>query len=337
MSTGRPASLEEAHGAIAEAVSALVSGEDWRAFLAVAARLHAYSASNLAWLMAQGAARGWEPSAMGPLGGYRTLQSLGLQVRRGEKSLLVLAPLVRRRRVLQEDGTERLAGTVVGFRLAHVFDGAHQADGSLPEAPRPQLLKGEGPAGLLEALSVQIEEAGYCISYEPLHPANGRTDFGVRTVVIADRLSPAHRARTAAHELAHLRLHAPGMRAEGESLSRGRAEVEAESVAFLVCSRMGLDCGSSVTFPYIAHWSGGEIALVQETAAGAISAAREILNAIEAKTEPAGAVPGRSLSAKAAGRASWWEAEEAAHTRRSHLAAEHSVARRAQASWGLDQ
>lgn len=62
----------------------------------------------------------------------------------------------------------------------------------------------------------------------------------------------------------------------GTSSCRGRAEVEAESVAFLVCASAGMQT-SSYSFPYVTVWAGGDSEVVRATAARVITTARAIL------------------------------------------------------------
>ncbi|MDP9388527.1 MAG: hypothetical protein M3Q48_11615 [Actinomycetota bacterium] len=59
---------------------------------------------------------------------------------------------------------------------------------------------------------------------------------------------------------------------------RGRAEVDAESVAYLVCSAAGL-APDDYSFPYVASWSGGDVDAVRATAERCLGAARRILDA----------------------------------------------------------
>jgi hypothetical protein len=58
---------------------------------------------------------------------------------------------------------------------------------------------------------------------------------------------------------------------------RGRAEVEAESVAFIVCQAAGLTTGA-YSFGYVAGWSGGDPKIVKATAERVVTAARDILD-----------------------------------------------------------
>ena len=104
--------------------------------------------------------------------------------------------------------------------------------------------------------------------------ANGTTNYATRTVTVADHLSPAQAAKTLAHELVHCLLHDGTEYALG---CRGRAEVEAESVAYVVCQAAGLTT-AAYTFGYVAGWSGGDVEAVKTTAERVVGCARQILD-----------------------------------------------------------
>jgi hypothetical protein len=95
-----------------------VSGDDWQAFLTMAAKPHGYSANNVLLIASQA------PWAC-QVAGYRTWQQLGRQVRAGEKGVAILAPC--RYRTAGDNGgddpeppPDRIV--VRGFRVVHVFD-----------------------------------------------------------------------------------------------------------------------------------------------------------------------------------------------------------------------
>ena len=239
--------IERLHEHLQESLRALVTSEDWRQALEVAARFHDYSFANTRLIWAQATARGFTPTRVA---GYRAWQKLGRQVNRGEKGLQILAPVTRKVEV--EDGEEDRR--VVGFRVVHVFD-VSQTDGDpLPEV-RPSVLEGELPlqwekvAELIRSADFGLEVA----EVNRLGEANGITDWGDRTVVVRESLPGAQRFKTAVHELAHIRLHEPtsGDRPE----CRGAIEVEAESVAYMVCAALGVD-SAGYSLPYVATWSG---------------------------------------------------------------------------------
>ena len=76
------------------------------------ARFHRYSFPNICLIAAQC------PTAT-HVAGFQTWKSLGRFVRRGEKGIAILAPIVRRCESAAADDEN----AVVGFRQAYVFDG----------------------------------------------------------------------------------------------------------------------------------------------------------------------------------------------------------------------
>jgi len=266
----RKARIDEAHAEMTAAVAALSSSDDWKAFLAFSAKLHTYSAGNQMWLFGQAKARGWDD--LGHVAGFRTWVTLGRHVRKGEKGLAVLAPV--RVKVTDDDGEH---WAVRGFKIEHVFAARQtDGDGEIPEPIRPELLCGEGPEGAWDALAALVEAKGYTILRAPLAPANGVTRPIERTVTVADRLDPAAAVKTLAHELAHVLLHED----VDYHANRGRCEVEAESVAYLVCAGLGL-ATDAYSFPYVATWASGDTKVVIAAADAAIKCATAILGTLE--------------------------------------------------------
>jgi hypothetical protein len=118
-----------------------------------------------------------------------------------------------------------------------------------------------------------VDATGYVVEGD-CYGANGYTDHKRRAVRVRTDVSDAQAAKTLCHELTHVLLHPD----EAEYFRcRGRAEVEAESVAYLVCQLIGLATGS-YSWPYIAHWSDGKSEVVQETAARVVQTAWNIFN-----------------------------------------------------------
>lgn len=261
--------IRQLHETLLTEVQALVDGDDWREFLAVASRFHRYSANNIFLIVAQRA-------DATQVAGYRRWKSLGRQVRKGERGIAILAPCLYRSRPLDDaetDGPSELARVLRGFRAVHVWD-VSQTDGEpLPDV-RPELLNGDGPGGLWAALAAQVGAAGFELRRASCGQANGVTDYGARTVTIRPDVGDAQAAKTLAHELAHVLLH-DGIQAV---TPREVAEVEAESVAYLVCQTAGL-ASDDYSLPYVARWSGGDPAQVRLTAERVITTARRVLEA----------------------------------------------------------
>lgn len=270
--------LAEVHDRLIAAIDDLVSGDDWRRFLEASQRLHTYSPNNVLLILAQ------RPTAS-RAAGYRTWESLGYQVQRGEMGIAVLAPIVTRRRPVDiDDELEHpgVARILRGFRVVYVFD-IEQCDGPPWPDVRPALLTSDAPAALWELLAAQVDAAGFSIERGACSGANGRTDFDAHSVRVCDDVAPAQAVKTLAHELAHVLLHDGTEYATG---CRGRAEIEAESVAFLVLTTAGVDAGS-YSFPYVAAWSDGNTDRVADTADQVITCARQIIAGLGLDSEDA--------------------------------------------------
>ena len=260
--------VERLHERLQKSLRALVSSDDWRQALEVAARFHDYSFANTRLIWVQATARGFTPTRVA---GYRAWQKLGRQVNRGEKGLQVLAPVTRK--VEANDGDEERR--VVGFRVVHVFDQSQTDGKSLPEV-RPALLDGELPVQW-ERIAELIRTAGFEFAVseaDRLGEANGITDWGDRMVVVRESLPGAQRFKTAVHELGHVRLHEPSSGDRPEC--RGIVEVKAESVAYMVCAALGVD-SAAYSLPYVATWSEGDLEKVSQTAGRVIRCARSVI------------------------------------------------------------
>ena len=265
-----PDRLGELHTQLETAFADLVSGDDWAHMLAVAAHFHHYSPANVMLILCQ------RPDAT-RVAGYRTWQSLGRQVRRGEHGLAILAPCTYAARSDQEgDTADETSRVLRGFKIAHVFD-ISQTDGEPIPDVRPALLDGDAPDGLWQGLAAQVVAAGFTLRREQCWPANGRTNYAAQTVSVRPDVSDAQAAKTLAHELAHVLLH------DGTEYGlgcRGLIEVEAESVAYVVATAAGL-ATDAYSLPYVAHWAGGNVNAIKSTAARVISTAHAILAALD--------------------------------------------------------
>jgi antirestriction protein ArdC len=190
--------LAEAHDRLAQAVEALVTGDDWQAFLTVAAQLHGYSANNVMLIFSQAP---WASH----VAGYRTWQQLGRQVRAGEKGIAILAPCRYRTGSDDciDDQAEPCRIVVRGFRVVYVFD-ISQTDGpAIAQPPMAELLEGQAPAGLWEGLAAQVADAGYTLERGDCQGANGRTSFATHTMRVRADIDDAQAAKTLAHDRTH--------------------------------------------------------------------------------------------------------------------------------------
>lgn len=282
--------LAAAHTQLVSAVVALACGDEWRRMLTVAARFPTYSANNLLLIGLQ------RPDAT-RVAGLRTWNALGRRVRKGEKGIAILAPCLSRPR--REDATSQTPRSPArppeappegktqgepsrelrGFRVVYVFDLAQTVGEPLPDL-QPQLLTGDAPRLLTARLAATIHADGYGVEGGPCQGANGYTDFTTRTVRVRDDVAEAQAAKTLAHELGHIRAHHEHrfLADYRSSLGcRAQAEVEAESIAYLVTSTAGLPA-DAYSVPYLAGWSGGNADVLRAAATRVICTARAILD-----------------------------------------------------------
>lgn len=231
----------ELHGQLMERVAGLRSSIEWIEAMIKVARFTDYSMGNWLLLWVQAEARGTEVTQPA---GYRTWQQLGRQVRKGERGYRILAPLVRKRETDAGD-TERF---VSGFRAATVFD-VSQTDGDALPDIRPPKLTGVDIPGVTDAVVSLIEAEGFSFETGVLAGPNGTTFPLLKKVIVEAGLEPAQAMKTAIHELAHVLLHSSDW-----FECRSRIEVEAESVAYVVCGALGFD-SAAYSVSYVAGWA----------------------------------------------------------------------------------
>jgi antirestriction protein ArdC len=193
-----------------------------------------------------------EPSASN-VAGVRTWNSLGRFVRRGEKGILILAPMVGRERqpvekTTGENGDEKNPQPqLFGFRAVYVFD-VSQTEGK--DLPTLTEVRGD-VSGYRERLVQFVEAQSIALSYsDEIGPAKGLSHGG--KITLLSGMQPAEEFSTLVHEVGHEMLH----RGERRTLTtKSIRETEAEAVSFVVCQAIGLENGSSAA-DYIQLWNG---------------------------------------------------------------------------------
>jgi hypothetical protein len=226
---------------LAQGVLELTSSGSWTRWLRLSHRFHKYSFQNQVLILKQRPDATW-------VAGYRTWLSLGRQVRQGERAIRILAPCLAQEG--SRDGQELPSPVLLGFRVARVFDLSQTSGEKLPEAVKT--LSGSGSAGDLARLAQRALSLGFQVQFTSLWGSrNGDCSHTLSRIRVRSDLPAAHQIKTLAHELAHALLHGPDFQG-----SRAQAELEAESVAYLVCQELGVD-SSEYSFGYVATWSGG--------------------------------------------------------------------------------
>ena len=188
-------------------------------YLAFAARFHHYSMHNTILIFLQ------RPSAT-HVAGFHTWKSVGRYVRKGEKGIAILAPIVVRISKQNLEDTER---RVVGFRTVYVFDVTQTEGEDLPAVP---VLSGtDCESNLTSALLVFASEQRIAVVTEALPSSTYGLSQGGR-VVVDEKLTGADHFAVLVHEIAHELLDHHDQRKE---VKRKQREIEAEAVAHVVC------------------------------------------------------------------------------------------------------
>jgi antirestriction protein ArdC len=224
-----------------ELVAALEAGhsETLTAYLKAIGRFHRYSLHNVLLIASP------KPNAS-YVAGFRMWNELGRFVKKGEKGILILAPIVRRK-AQSEDEIKEQRAAIAGFRAAYVFD-VSQTDGK--GLPQIGIVEGD-PHEYGVRLRPFAGSQGITVEYsDTIAPARGISSGGKVTLLPGQ--SPAEEFSTLAHELAHELLHRGDRRAD---TSRSVRETEAEATAFVVCHAIGLETNSAAT-DYIRLWKG---------------------------------------------------------------------------------
>ena len=243
-------------------VEELFTSNRYQEFLKTMAKFHNYSFNNTMLIAMQ------RPDAT-LVTSYKNWQSMGRQVMKGEKGITIIAPApykkMKEKEVLDEnqrpimgtDGkpkTEQVEVIVPHFKAVTVFDIA-QTSGEPIQTLAPELLT--AAVQDFDSFMQAIQK----ISPVPIRfdeidgNANGYYHNADKEIVIKKGLSESQTLKTAIHETAHAKLHDKEiMESLGVEKDRLTKEVEAESVAYCVCSSFGLDT-SDYSFPYIAGWS----------------------------------------------------------------------------------
>ena len=243
-------------------VEELFTSNRYQEFLKTMAKFHNYSFNNTMLIAMQ------RPDAT-LVTSYKNWQSMGRLVMKGEKGITIIAPApykkMKEKEVLDEnqrpimgtDGkpkTEKVEVTVPHFKAVTVFDIA-QTSGEPIQTLAPELLT--AAVQDFDSFMQAIQK----ISPVPIRfdeidgNANGYYHNADKEIVIKKGLSESQTLKTAIHETVHAKLHDKEiMESLGVEKDRLTKEVEAESVAYCVCSSFGLDT-SDYSFPYIAGWS----------------------------------------------------------------------------------
>jgi len=241
-------------------------------YLTAMGRFHNYSFGNILEIAQQ------RPNATRVAGLYAWNQ-LGRKVRKGERGIRILAPVIgvhrKKDSEAEKDIRTQNQAVLVGFRSAYVFDVSQTEGADLPElSQRVTGNVGEYRERLLDFMDAQ----GIRLEFkESIAPALGMS-YGGRIAILPGQ-GAAEEFSTLVHELAHEMLHKTERRTATTKTVR---ETEAEAIAFVVGTTIGLST-SRASADYI-HLYHGNASLLTESLEVVQKTSAVILSALESNT-----------------------------------------------------
>lgn len=261
---------------LTEGTAAVFSSDKYKQYLSAMSQFHGYSYNNILLIL-------WQNPDASYVAGYKTWETLERYVKKGEKGITILAPCPKKymkqvqildsktgQPLIDNDGrpvTEEKEFTYTKFRPTTVFDISQTEGKELPT--------------LAEELSGQVQDYQILMdSIREVAPAPIRFDMwyeskkgyyslAEKEIVIKFGMSEMQTIKTAVHETVHSLLH----KDTDDLKDSATMEVEAESIAYVVCQSLGLDT-SDYSFGYLAGWSANKelpelqssLATIQKTA-----------------------------------------------------------------------
>ena len=267
----KQAEMDEIIKRIDEGVKAVFQSDKYKEYLKFASKFTDYSARNTLLINLQ------RPDAT-LVAAYGKWKQLGRQVERGQTGIEILAPVAYKTNQVLEterpavdefgnqlynpDGTEKMETvekpmTGLAFKKVYVFDVSQTSGKELPDPVTE--LTGDIDSARKEAVFAALKKVtGIDIEFKDIKGgAKGYYSATNNEIVIKSGMSDAQTLKTAFHEAAHNLLHDPAKDIVTNKSPRNEKEVQAESVAFMVAERFGIDT-SEYSFPYIASWSDGK-------------------------------------------------------------------------------
>ena len=287
-----------------QGIKELFESERFKEYLRTMSKFYNYSFNNTLLIAMQ------KPEATYVAGYTSWMKNFDRHVKKDEKSIKILAPAPYKTKAEQEkidpatnkpvlnaDGKPVLETVEVmrpAFKVVSVFD-VSQTDGKeLPDIMVDQLT---GSVEQYETFWRALKDISPVpVELEKIEGgAHGYYHLMDKRIAVDEGMSEMQTIKTLIHEIAHAKLHAvdPDEKpSPEEKKDRHTKEVEAESVAYTVCQRYGLET-SDYSFGYIAGWSSdketkelkGSLETIRKTAAEMIESIDAQLKVLLAEKE----------------------------------------------------
>ncbi len=259
--------VSELVGKLEDGLKEIFDSDKYKNYLNTMAKFHNYSVNNTLLINQQ------KPDATLVAGFDSWARNFGRHVKKGERGIKIIAPapyMVKKEKQLVDpktgeklfnpDGTPKTTEVEVKipvFKVSYVYDISQTYGKDLPTL------------GVAELGNTVDRAKDYIDSLKKVSPvpiefgetngdSKGFYSPSNQSITIKGGMSDAQTIKTMVHEISHAKLHNPeALKEDGKRKSKGTIEMEAESVAYIVCQHFGIDT-SDYSFGYIAGWSEGK-------------------------------------------------------------------------------
>lgn len=261
--------LKEITDSIETGIKELFASDKYKQYLQTMSRFHKYSVNNQMLIFMQ------KPDASLIAGFNKWKDSFGRNVKKGEKSLKIIAPVPYKKKIekdkldpdtklpmFDENGQplkEEKEISLSTFKVVSVFDVSQTEGKPLPEISSDLTGNVQHYDAFMEAIK---QSSPVPIDIKPIeNGADGFFSFDTQSITLREGMSETQTVCAAIHEVAHSKLHnySRGQIPESgvdevQRKDRHTEEVEAESIAYAVCAYYGIETGEN-SFGYLASWS----------------------------------------------------------------------------------
>jgi len=236
-----------------EGIKEFLDSDKYKDYLTKMSQLNNYSNRNLRLILAQ------NPEARQVASFKQWKENFGRHVKKGEKALRIFKPMTKIKKdennqpILDKNGKPE---TVTFFGLVPVFDVSQTEGKEMPKAAEvKEQLTDLDYANLYRALMTIAKENDVSVRFEEMeNNKHGYYSVPENQIVLrSNEMNKAQIIKTFLHEMAHAELHHAD-NPQKENLTRSTAELQAESVAYVVSSYYGIDT-SEYSFNYLSGWS----------------------------------------------------------------------------------
>lgn len=257
--------VEEISNKIEKGILDAVKSDNYKSYLKTMSKFHRYSVNNSVLIHAQN-----KDATM--VAGYKSWEeNFNRKVKKGEKGIQIFIPYKSKyknetakldkdkRPIFDNNGKAIMEETEIekiNFRVSYVFDVSQTEGEPIPNLSIAKEL--ESDVKNYNFLFEKIKNLTlFNVGFEKIeNGAKGFCNITRNKIVINEGMSELQNLKTLVHEVAHSKLHNEIESCE-DLKSSGQKEVEAESIAFVICNYLGLDT-SEYSFPYLASWSSGK-------------------------------------------------------------------------------